>query len=367
LPLNIHKSNWCTMSGYTSQVNPAKDDPFSDWVYELPASGAGIPASQQTDAITTRPPPANPKQLSPPTQTVPATGLAIAPPQIIPFKNKPGHYPALIQRSGIFSVARADAIGSSATTPASTVTCPVRAQGGYELTSAGPRLTQHDKSVWKALVDLAKEREHDLTQPMRTSLSEIARRCGAKFTGSRVTDAVSQGIQRMCLTQLTCKVGAVGLVSGRLLAGHTCDAHGTTILFDPELTTALLGNDLNFKINADRRRSLDTALAQWLHDFVSTHEQGRSLTLGYLRDLMGFAAQQRRFPAALNAAMLNLKSAAPELVADFTIEKATRDSDMWTLSIQRGPEAPAFIGFHRKTESNAPPARKTPKRGGVAL
>lgn len=334
-----------------------------DWHYEPPTlvgTGLQAPANaiSKTDIGTL------PLQ---PAECATKNRHADAMPLVIPFKDKPGHYPALLQRSGIFSVARADAASSPCTATTTVSMSTAKAQGGYELAIAGPKLTQHDKSVWEALVDLAKERDHDLSQPMRTSLSEIARRCGVQFTGSRVTDAVSHGIQRMCMTHMSCKIGAAGMVSGNLLDGFSADGHGTSIQFDPHLTATLLGSDLNFKINADRRRSLDTALAQWLHDFISTHEQGRSLTLGYLRDLMGFSAQQRRFPAALNAAMLNLKSATPELVADFTIEKSTRDSDLWTLAIQRGTEAPSFIGFHRKTESKAPFARKMPKRGGVVL
>ena len=285
---------------------------------------------------------------------------AAALPSPIPFKDKPGHYPALFHRSALFGVARADS--------ASTRTGEgVKAQGDYDLVASGPRLTLHDKSVWEALMDIAKEQDHDLAKPLRSSLSEVARRCGAKFTGSRVTKAVSDGIQRMCMTSLTVRLGGAGVVYGRLLAGFTADSHGTSIHFDPGLATALLGADLNFKIDSTRRRRLDTGLAQWLHDFISTHEEGRSLTLGYLRELSGFTANPKRFPTSLKAAMLELKEHAPGLVLGFSITESTRSSDHWPLSIQRGPDAPSFVGYRPPVKHASSIERTGPKRGGVAL
>ena len=296
------------------------------------------------------------------TQT-PAEGpssISTASPTPIPQRDKIGYYPALFHRSGLFGVAKVNSASNRSNEP-------IKSQGTYDLISSGPRLTMHDKSVWEALVDIAKEQDHDLAKPLRTSLSEVARRCGAKFTGSRVTKAVSDGIQRMCMTSLTVRLGWAGVVSGRLLAGFTSDSHGTSILFDPCLATALLGSDLNFKIDAARRRRLDTALAQWLHDFISTHEEGRSITLGYLRELSGFTANAKRFPANLNATMLDLKEHAPGLVLGFSITKSTRSSDHWTLSIQRGPEAPSFVGYRPPAKHASSNERKGPKRGGVVL
>ena len=367
-----------------SKLNPKDEDNFpeatDDWDCEYKpepfiqvaavAAETKMPQEKPSETISaskteSAPPPICaaarvPVQLSGSLAYPAATTNAPAIPSPIPFKDKPGHYPALFHRSTLFGVARADA--ASIRTGEG-----VKAQGEYDLVASGPRLTLHDKSVWEALVDIAKEQDHDLAKPLRTSLSEVARRCGAKFTGSRVTKAVSDGIQRMCMTSLTVRLGGAGIVSGRLLAGFTSDSHGTSIHFDPGLATALLGSDLNFKIDAARRRSLDTALAQWLHDFISTHGEGRSITLGYLRELAGFEANAKRFPANLNAAILDLKEHAPGLVLGFSITKSTRSSDHWTLSIQRGPEAPSFVGYRPPAKHASSIERKGPKRGGVVL
>lgn len=276
----------------------------------------------------------------------------------IPFANKPGHFPGLMQRSSLFSVGRtsrgADSLGS---TP--------KSQGSYNLAVTGPRLSMHDKALWEALVDIAKERNHDLTQPLRTSLSDIARRCGATFTGSRTTTAAREGLERLVKTQITCQIGQAGTVTGRLLGDCQFTPHGTIAMFDTDFAATLLGSDLNFQVNLATRRELDSSLAQWMHDFMSTHSETRSLTFKHLRELCGFGAQAKRFPASLLAAMDELKTKAPGIVAGYSVTKTTKDSDWWELRITRGSDLPKFVGYKPKASDS--PARVGPRRGGVAL
>lgn len=276
----------------------------------------------------------------------------------IPFANKPGHFPGLMQRSSLFSVGRAssgaDGLGSSP-----------KSQGSYNLDVSGPRLTMHDKALWEALVDIAKERGQDLSQPLRTSLSDIARRCGAAFTGSRTTTAAREGLERLVQACITCQIGSAGTVSGRLLADCQITPNGTTVMFDTDFAAVLLGSDLNFQLNLTARRELDSSLAQWMHDFLSTHLETRPLTFKYLRELCGFTAQSKRFPSALLVAMDELKAKAPGIVADYSVAKATKDSDWWELSITRGSDLPKFVGY--KPKAMVGPSRVGPRRGGVAL
>lgn len=276
----------------------------------------------------------------------------------IPFANKPGHFPGLMQRSSLFSVGRAasgaDGQGSSP-----------KSQGSYNLAISGPRLSMHDKALWEALVDIAKERGHDLSQPLRTSLSDIARRCGATFTGSRTTQAAREGLERLIQASITCQIGSAGTVSGRLLADCQITPHGTIVMFDTDFAAVLLGSDLNFQLNLATKRELDSSLAQWMHDFLSTHSETRPLTFKYLRELCGFAAQSKRFPSALLVAMDELKAKAPGIVAGYSVAKATKDGDWWELSITRGPALPKFVGYKPKASDGA--VRAGPRRGGVAL
>ncbi|PHM20509.1 MAG: hypothetical protein CK604_06180 [Curvibacter sp. PD_MW3] len=274
----------------------------------------------------------------------------------IPFANKLGHFPGLMHRSSLFSVGRSDdePRGGEA-----------KSQGGYDLEVDGPALSMHDKAVWEALVDIAKERDHDLSTPLLTSLSEIARKCGAEFTGSRTTNAVRNGLERLSRAHLECTLAQLGRVHGRLLAAVEIGSHGASVSFDPALTSALLGSDLNFQMNPDRRRLLSGTLAQWMHDFISTHTETRPLTLKYLRELCGFPGDSKRFPAALTAAMEELKAKAPELVTAFVIDKMTRSGDFWTILVTRGTESPKFVGFKPQASSQQSGLRR--RRGGVVL
>lgn len=290
--------------------------------------------------------------------TRPSLTSAERPSVPIPFASKPGHFPGLMHRSSLFSVGRASS-GDDGDVNAA------KSQGSYNLVVSGPRLTMHDKALWEALVDIAKERGHDLSQGLRTSLSEIARRCGATFTGSRTTTAAREGLERLRQAHITCQIGHIGTVSGRLLADCQITTHGTIATFDAEFAAALLGSDLNFQLNLATRRALDSSLAQWMHDFLSTHSETRPLTFRYLRELCGFAAQAKRFPAALLAAMDELKAMAPGVVADFSVVKSTKDGDWWELSITRGPDLPKFVGYKPKASDG--PSRGGPRRRGVAL
>ena len=274
----------------------------------------------------------------------------------IPFAKKLGHFPGLMHRSSLFSVGRADdePRGGEA-----------KSQGGYDLEVDGPALSMHDKAVWEALVDIAKERDHDLSTPLLTSLSEIARKCGAEFTGSRTTNAVRNGLVRLSRVHLECTLAQLGRVKGRLLANVQIGSHGASVSFDPALTSALLGSDLNFHMNPDRRRLLSGSLAQWMHDFLSTHTESRPLTLKYIRELCGFPGDPKRFPSALSVAMEELKAKAPELVPMFVIDRKTRSGDYWTILVTRGSESPKFVGFKPDAARQEP--RRGSHRGGVAL
>lgn len=274
----------------------------------------------------------------------------------IPNHNKLNHYPGLFHRSGLFSVGRA---GDGHRTE------EVKSQGRYGLAVDGPSLSMHDKAVWEAVIDIAKERGHDLSKPLRTSLSEIARKCGAEFTGSRTTAAVREGLGRLSRTNLECSLDQAGRVKGRILAGVEIGSHGASVSFDPELMAALLGADFNFHIDIQRRGLLSGSLARWMHDFLSTHSQSRPMTLKYVRELCGYTSDPKRFPAALADAMEELMSKAPGLVSAFDIDRKTRTSDFWTLQIVRGPELPKFVGFNPKAQSQA--TKPGGRRGGVVL
>ena len=128
---------------------------------------------------------------------------------------------------------------------------------------------------------------------------------------------------------------------------------------NPDFALPAMTGDKQFRIRSQRRRGLSTALAQWLHDFFSTHQTARDMDLGYLRGLCGYDGAKRNFPAKLRAAMEELSKDVPDVIASFTIDRIGKDGDSWMLKIIRGPEKPEFV--------MPKIAAKTSRHNGVAL
>ena len=275
-------------------------------------------------------------------------------PAVLPHASKLEHQPAFLTRSGLFSATK----HAAALPPNSSV----KSQGGYNLRASGDRLGMRDKAAWEAAMQVAKE-SGDASQDIPVNLSDLARRMGLRNANGAALAGIWESLQR--LAQAHVEVELQGQVhAGKMLESATKHGLAHSIRIDLGWSTAILEQDYQFKLDASRRAKLSGSLAQWLHDFISTHDSySRNLTIGYLRDLCGFEGQARRFPSLLDAALAELAAKAPELVAGRSVKKVGRSSRKWELAIQRGPEAPAFC---------KPKARVAPRHGrsqhkGVAL
>lgn len=269
-------------------------------------------------------------------------------PAVLPNASKLEHQPAFLTRSGLFSATK-----HAASLPPNS---SVKSQGGYNLRASGDRLGMRDKAAWEAAMQVAKE-SGDASQDIPVNLSDLARRMGLRNANGAALAGIWESLQRLAQAQV--EVELQGQVhAGKMLEPATKHGLAHSIRIDLGWTMAILEHDHQFKLNAARRIALPGALAQWLHDFISTHSSySRKLTVGYLRDLCGFEGQARRFPSLLNTALAELATNAPELVAGHSVKKVGRSSDRWEPDISRGPEAPSF----RRAKTRSAP------RKGLAL
>ena len=306
-----------------------------------------------------------PKERAMEPQGHPGAGIAATParehapatkstPLVLPRASKLDHQPAFLTRGALFSSAK----HAAALPPNS----PVKSQGSYDLRASGARLGMRDKAVWEAAMQVAKE-SGDAGQDIPVHLSDLARRMGLRDANGAALAGIWGSLERLANAHV--EVELQGQVhAGKMLESATKNGRARSIRVDLGWSTAILEQDYQFKLDAARRAKLSGSLAQWLHDFISTHDSySRKLTIGYLRDLCGFEGQARRFPSLLNAALAELAAKAPELVAGHSVKKVGRSSCKWELAILRGPEAPAFC---------KPKARVAPRHGrsqhkGVAL
>ena len=129
------------------------------------------------------------------------------------------------------------------------------------------------------------------------------------------------------------------------------------------LTARLMAEGAQARAYPERRAALAMSLAKWTHDLLSTHSEPRDLTVGYFRKLSGYDGQDRRFPSQLVAALQEIQTAAPELLAAFEIDRSRKSSDLWILRWTRGAEKVDYF-LPKKAEARMTSGRK---RGGVAL
>lgn len=268
----------------------------------------------------------------------------------------PLHFPAAVSRSALFSAGRSSLAAASTKVAA---TSAIARQGGEGYRLEGPRLDMSDKIVWEAVVRLIKSQERDSDGYARLSLRECAALMGWRDRGGKTLRWIEQRIDRLRAAKIDFG-GAGPLPMIRLITGEAGEAR---VGLASTLTEHLLSEGPQARAYPERRATLATTLAKWTHDLLSTHSEPRDLTVGYLRSLSGYDGQDRRFPSQLIAALQEIQTAAPELLAAFEIDRSRKSSDLWTLRWKRGAEKVDYF-VPKKTEARMASGRK---RGGVAL
>lgn len=347
----------------TMNANTKLIDNDSDWPpYEMPV---GKPSSdgpnadgpvRDTGSSAPNPRPASEQLVS----VAIAPPIPAMPPTTLPNLYRPSAFPAFMSRSAVFGAFRAGHAGSH--------TGWLRAQGSYDVDFAGERLSMLDKRVWEALVAIAKDRQVDLSKPFKVTLAEIARGASVAGNGGVALASVWNCAVRLAATRLQVNLEG-SRRAGSLLAGAMKSKREYRVQLDLGFAAAILGDDIQIDFPAGRRQALSTPLAQWLHDYLTSHEPaGFAFRLRHLRELCGYADEARHFPADLRAAMEELASNCPELVASWSMDESSKKSEAWKLSIERGADRPSAL-FPPSMKKIPPPPKPSnrKRRGGVAL
>ena len=215
-----------------------------------------------------------------------------------------------------------------------------------------------------AALDVAKEQSIDMNRPMQTSLRELGRRIGLAAFSGRDLEWIRASLARLSEGNVEAVFSNGTHAAGKLIRSASFHPTGIAIEFDAQFISVALAFDKQFKLDVDRRILLRTDLARWLYDFASTHTKPKPLELDYLRLLCGFDATTSKFPSRIEAALKEIVSAAPEMLASHPIQRGSRKSDGWTLTLVRGDEKPSYVSA--KDFSQAPSHARS-RRGGVAL
>lgn len=275
-----------------------------------------------------------------------------------PFSNKPDHFPGIFSRSSLFGAIR------STKSPEPVVPMDIKAQGNYSIVLDGHRLSMFDKAVFESVIRIAKASSHNLEEQLECSLSEIALHLGWEARGGRDLQCIFDSLARVAATSIEYRLLDGVMRKGRLLGSVEKGRTGISLGFDAGLILATFGIDKQFKFDRNRRALLDGALAQWLHDFISTHTTNQPMPLIHYLGLSGYVARSKSFPEKLGTALAEIKTKAPELVAGIVWNKPTKSSERWMVEIVKGSEKASFIDPAKK---HTAPAKPASTRSGVAL
>lgn len=287
-------------------------------------------------------------------QAGPATIQPTAKAAVLPHCDKPNHFPAFMSRSALFKVGRFDMDAASC----GPRTIPAQ---HCQLIATGPRLNMRDKAVWEAAIQAAKEQHADVSQAFVISLRDLARRMGETDMCAERLDSIWESLARLAAARIEFKTENHGAGIGCLVATIAKKDGQCYLRLNADFATAALLEDKQFKLNTARRALLGSSIAQWMHDFLSTHSTAMEMDLAYIKGLCGYDGVARNFPSKLRAAMDEIVEKAPELVSSYEIIEGQRNSDKWKLSIVKGSDKPSFA---------MPPqlaSRRPGGRGGVCL
>jgi hypothetical protein len=271
-----------------------------------------------------------------------------------PYREKSDFFPGFMARSALFKAGRASETLSAMTViPAQSSTISI----------SGPRLNMKDKHVWETAVQVAKESPNGVGSPLEISLRDFAKRMGmAYFKGPALT-AIWESLERLASARVHFQFadGCSGI--GSMLATAARRNKCFYIRINPDFAIPAFTGDRQFRMNSSRRSGLSCSLAQWLHDFYTTHSTALDMDLEYLRELSGYEGPKRNFPMRLRLAMKELAQSAPNLILSFTIHENGKDSAKWMLSVVRGTETAQYKQPAKVHSRPRPSAR----HGGVAL
>jgi hypothetical protein len=266
-----------------------------------------------------------------PSTSTPDTGLPFVE---VPNKEKPDHFPAFMSRSALFRASQATETNFDEITEIPSQDSTIRV--------LGPRLSMRDKAVWEIAIQLAKEESVDMSQAFQVSLRDFVRRLGEKDTGGAGLASVWGCLQRLALARITFDIKGQCSGLGSILSTAVKSGGHCYLRLNPDFVCPALTTGLQFRLNSQRRNSLAMPLAQWLHDFYSTHTKSRDIDLAYLKNLCGYVGENKNFVVKLRKAMGELATSAPTLIAKFEIIKRGRDSEKWILRVVKGTELPQF-------------------------
>lgn len=282
----------------------------------------------------------------------PSSPQASSPP--MPHKSRPAHFPGFIARSAMFRVTRQNKILPQLT--------QISIAGG-SMSICGPLLCMRDKAVWETAIQIAKERANNVGEAFDIELRDFARRMGSSDHSGKALDSIWASLERLAQVRVEFEIikeKCKGI--GSLLASAIKTGGRAYVRLNPDFALAALVGGKQFRFNTARRNALPSSLAQWLHDYYTTHKIAEEVDLKYLRGLCGYDGVARNFPTKLREAMDELTNAAPSLIESYSVIDTTRSSDAWKLLVVFGSETPEFLPPGR-----VPTVVAAKSNGGVSL
>lgn len=178
-------------------------------------------------------------------------------------------------------------------------------QEGYEVRYTGERLDQGDLDVWQQVVHLCRDELMGTRAPI--SLYSILKAIG-RNTGKSDYQWLKQSLTRLRAHAVQLRSGSRLYVGGLIDDWHLDEDTGAAYVRINPMLGRFFETDQYTLIDFQRRLSIGTQLARWLHDYYSTHAKPYPVKVDTLRRLCGSET------SALREFRRNLRSALNELV-----------------------------------------------------
>jgi hypothetical protein len=185
---------------------------------------------------------------------------------------------------------------------------PVASLQGISVNYTGYQLDQRDLDLWLTILHLHDGRR--LGELIELSSYQLLKALGVGDSGETRED-LAASLERLHAGQVVIRQGK-GIYMGHLLdeAARREDGAGWRVRLSPRMVEILGPADWTGLDWPVRRELRGKPLAQWLHGYLSSHDQAHALRPDTLRELSGSRAAPRSFATSLRRALSALATAA---------------------------------------------------------
>lgn len=198
-------------------------------------------------------------------------------------------------------------------------------QANYYISFTGYELNEFDGQVFNALVRLSKVKNVEPGEPLFIKRTDILREMRKSAEGGSL-EMVWRSVKRLKIATIEIKLydrtrNIKREVAGSFVSnyGHDeNDEHKTFVVLD-QIITGLYEDDTT-TIDFKKRQELDSMVARWLFDYISSNSSYIPLNLSILKQISGYPLSKAEFKRQVGKALDAIHVVEPCLFESWAID-----------------------------------------------